>query len=265
MASPGPLESSADFRPFFDSVRRAPARVLLLDYDGTLAPFGSDRRRPRLYPGVRAVLGKLAAAPRTTRLGIVSGRPVADLQGLLDMGHAIELWGSHGLERLTTDGRWIGPPPSPDASRLLNELAAAIVASGAAEILERKPHGLAMHRRGAPPGMFEKAVGGLLPPWAGPARALGLALAEFDGGVELRPAHGHKGWWSSRSSARRGRGRSRRYLGDDWTDEDAFRALRGRGLPVLVRKEPRPTHAEAWLRPPRQLVEFLSSWNAACS
>ena len=92
MASPRPLESSADFRPFFESVRRGPARVLLLDYDGTLAPFGSDRRRPRLYPGVRAALEKLTAAPRPTRLGIVSGRPVADLHRFLGMGNAIELW-----------------------------------------------------------------------------------------------------------------------------------------------------------------------------
>jgi trehalose 6-phosphate phosphatase len=264
MASPRPVESSADFRPFFERVRGAPARVLLLDYDGTLAPFGSDRRRPRLYAGVRPVLGKLARAPRRTRLGIVSGRPVADLQRFLGMGNAIELWGSHGIERLRTDGCWIGPPPSPDASRLLGELAALIVAHGGDEILERKPYGLAVHRRGAPPGMFERAVA-LLPQWTGPARAAGLALAEFDGGLELRPAHGNKGMVVEQALREAGEEAAAAYLGDDWTDEDAFRALRGRGLPVLVRREPRPTHAEAWLRPPRQLVEFLSAWNTACS
>lgn len=265
MASPRPLQSSADFRPLFESVRRGPVRVLLLDYDGTLAPFGSDRLRPRLYPGVRAALEKLAAAPRPTRLGIVSGRPVADLHRFLGMGHAIELWGSHGVERLTTAGCWIGPPPAPGASRLLGEVAAVIVANGGDPILERKPYGLAVHRRGAPPGMFERAVADLLPHWAGPARAVGLALSEFDGGIELRPAHGHKGLVVEQVLREAGEGAVAAYLGDDWTDEDAFRALRGRGLPVLVRKDPRPTHAEAWLRPPRQLVEFLAGWNAACS
>ena len=265
MASPRPLESSADLRPFFESVRRGPTRVLLLDYDGTLAPFGSDRRRPRLYPGVRAALEKLARAPRPTRLGIVSGRPVADLHRFLGMGNAVELWGSHGIERLTTAGCRVGPPPSPEVSRLLAEVAAVIVARGGAEILEKKPYGLAVHRRGSPPGIFERTVADVLPEWAGPARALGLVVSEFDGGIELRPAQGHKGLVVEQVLREAGEKVVAAYLGDDWTDEDAFRALRGRGLPILVRKEPRPTHAEAWLRPPRQLVEFLAGWNAACS
>ena len=50
------------------------------------------------------------------------------------------------------------------------------------------------------------------------------------------------------------------YLGDDRTDEDAFRALRGRGLSVLVRAEPRETAADAWIRPPEELIEFLRTW-----
>ena len=239
--------------------------MLLLDYDGTLAPFGSDRQRPRLYPGVRAALGKLARAPRPTRLGIVSGRPVADLQRFLGAGHGIELWGSHGLERLTTAGSWVGPPPATDPPGFWARWPPVIVASGGGQILERKPYGLALHRRGSPPGMFEQAVADVLPQWAGPARALGLVVSEFDGGIELRPAHGHKGQVVEQVLREEGEAAVAAYLGDDWTDEDAFRALRGRGLPILVRREPRPTHAEAWLRPPRQLVEFLSGWNAACS
>ena len=53
------------------------------------------------------------------------------------------------------------------------------------------------------------------------------------------------------------------YLGDDRTDEDAFRQLRGRGLTVLVRDEYRPTAAECWLRPPSELLHFLDAWRAA--
>ena len=53
------------------------------------------------------------------------------------------------------------------------------------------------------------------------------------------------------------------YLGDDRTDEDAFRALQGRGLTVLVRQELRPTSAELWLRPPDELMHFLNDWLSA--
>ena len=50
------------------------------------------------------------------------------------------------------------------------------------------------------------------------------------------------------------------YLGDDVTDEDAFAALRGRGLTILVRSEPRPSQASYWLQPPHELLAFLDAW-----
>jgi len=50
------------------------------------------------------------------------------------------------------------------------------------------------------------------------------------------------------------------YLGDDLTDEDAFRALAGRGLRALVRAELRPSEADVWIRPPGELLAFLDRW-----
>jgi trehalose-6-phosphatase len=50
------------------------------------------------------------------------------------------------------------------------------------------------------------------------------------------------------------------FLGDDLSDEAAFRAVRRigkRGLSVLVRREFRETAAEIWLRPPGELLVFL--------
>ncbi|MBU1936081.1 trehalose-phosphatase, partial [bacterium] len=54
------------------------------------------------------------------------------------------------------------------------------------------------------------------------------------------------------------------YLGDDLTDEDAFRVLKGKGLGVLVRPEFRPTTADLWLQPPDDLIEFLKNWITIC-
>ncbi|MEE8577700.1 MAG: trehalose-phosphatase, partial [candidate division Zixibacteria bacterium] len=50
------------------------------------------------------------------------------------------------------------------------------------------------------------------------------------------------------------------YLGDDTTDEDAFRAISDRGLAVLVRNKARTTDAHIRLAPPRELLEFLDCW-----
>jgi trehalose-phosphatase len=55
------------------------------------------------------------------------------------------------------------------------------------------------------------------------------------------------------------------FLGDYLTDEDAFQALEGRGLSVLVRSEYRETRAHAWLRPPHELISFFEQWLSSLS
>ena len=50
------------------------------------------------------------------------------------------------------------------------------------------------------------------------------------------------------------------YLGDDATDEEAFRALTDTGLGVLVHTVLRATDAGLWLAPPGELLEFLQRW-----
>jgi trehalose-6-phosphatase len=56
------------------------------------------------------------------------------------------------------------------------------------------------------------------------------------------------------------------YLGDDATDEHAFRALKGRGLGIQVRdqqnrKDPEPpTDADVRMWAPTDLLPFLALW-----
>jgi len=47
------------------------------------------------------------------------------------------------------------------------------------------------------------------------------------------------------------------YLGDDLTDEDAFKALAGRGVGIVIRDEPRPTSAQYALESPAEAGAFL--------
>ncbi len=89
-----------------------------------------------------------------------------------------------------------------------------------------------------------------------------LLWHEFDGGIELRAAGCDKGQVVSQVLAEQDAVQAGcvAYLGDDHTDEDAFRALQGRGLRVLVRPKWRTTAADVWLRPPDGLREFLGRW-----
>jgi trehalose-phosphatase len=48
------------------------------------------------------------------------------------------------------------------------------------------------------------------------------------------------------------------YIGDDRTDEDAFRAVKGEGAGILVTEEPRTTAAQYSLKDPLEVERFLS-------
>jgi trehalose-6-phosphatase len=85
-------------------------------------------------------------------------------------------------------------------------------------------------------------------------------LLEFDGGLEIRVAGPGKGDAVRVILKEAGPGAAVAYLGDDQTDEDAFRALKGNGLTALVRPQSRPTGADVWLQPPHELLQFLQEW-----
>jgi len=90
----------------------------------------------------------------------------------------------------------------------------------------------------------------------------GLRLLEFEAGLELRVGR-DKGGAVEAILAEAATSGPVAYLGDDLTDEPAFRvvnALGQRGLSVLVRREWRATEAQIWLRPPEELRSFLKRW-----
>src|SRR5438445_5556067 len=76
------------------------------DFDGTLAPIVDDPAAARPLPGVADTLVRLA---RTFgRAGVISGRPVDFLRGVL-VDDGLQLYGLYGLER-TTGGAVVVEP-----------------------------------------------------------------------------------------------------------------------------------------------------------
>jgi trehalose 6-phosphate phosphatase len=247
---------------FVGTLESATTSALLLDYDGTLAPFVEDRTAAAPYPSVLPILRDLVDC-EGTRVIIVSGRTTAEIASLLGLDQLPEIWGAHGLERLLPDGTFTAGKLDRRTARAIHDAAEWASSQGLGNRLERKPGGIALHWRGMDPRTAEdisqRAFSALLPL----TRINRLSLGEFDGGIELRVKSCNKGHVVEQI-AREMNDAPIAYLGDDRTDEDAFRAMQGRGLSVLVRPELRPTSAEVWLRPPDELVDFLRSWLQAC-
>lgn len=256
LTPPSPLVS------FFANLRHAPARALLLDYDGTLAPFHVDRRRSFPYPEIHSIVQTILQANHT-RVIIVSGRWSEDLLPLLRFDPLPEVWASHGHERVLSDGRYRHAPLDADAARALAGAYAAIVDAQLGDYCERKPASLALHWRGLDDDTTRRIRDLVERQWAQLDGGRHFRVLEFDGGVELCIRGRDKGAAVRTILSELPPAASVAYLGDDNTDEDAFKALRGHGLGVLVRPHHRATAADVWLRPPTELLSFLSEWHRA--
>lgn len=130
--------------PSVDLIRNA---SLFLDFDGTLVEIAARPDAVIVTDRVRAILTSLEAA-LPGRVAIVTGRPLAQVAGLLDVP-ALALSGSHGAEMLWPDGLRvdIAPPAwlAPTVSRI------ADFSEGRTGVLvEEKPFGVAIHYREAP-------------------------------------------------------------------------------------------------------------------
>ncbi len=259
------LDSQLRLDRFFRNLVRSQHRLLILDYDGTLAPFCLERDRARPYPGVRDRLRRILAA-ETTRVLLLSGRPAAEVARLLvselpTLDPVPEIWGCHGYERKLPRGPVVSAPLPGGVRRALEEAAAAAVRLGWTSRLERKSAGVAAHSRGLDPGPAAERLEELWAAWQEIAAGAGLRVQSFDGGIELQAPPADKGAAVAELLATQPADCAIAYLGDDATDEDAFAALGSAGLAVLVRAELRPTRAHLWLRPPKELLDFLDAWH----
>ena len=260
------LRDGVDLDLFFRNVAEAPSRVLLLDYDGTLAPFREARDEAVPYPGVREAVAELLDE-EAGRLVVVSGRAVEDVRPLLGVEPAPEIWGNHGWERYLPGTGVVRSDPGARARRALERALEAAREWAPAGRVEVKPVSVAVHTRGLSAreatGLVERSEAA----WRPLAIGAGLDLHAFDGGLELRVPGRDKGTAVEAILADEPADAAVAYLGDDRTDEDAFEALAGRTGPtlrVLVRAEGRETAADLRIDPPGELLDLLRRWRRSC-
>jgi trehalose 6-phosphate phosphatase len=257
-------EVQAQFAPFLRTVAEASHAVLLVDYDGTLAPFHTKRDQAYPYPRVVPLLQEIVRNGRT-RVVVISGRGTTDVLPLLDIRPRPEIWGIHGLQRLKTDGSTEMPRLDEKTLSGLLDADRWLGYQQLRHTAEFKAGSIAIHWRGMSEEDAEDLRARVLLGWRRIAEYSGLDLLDFDGGIEIRASEADKGDAVRTVLSEISPDTPAAFLGDDITDESAFRAMHGRGISVLVRPRWRKTEAQFWLKPPDELLDFLELWLKACT
>ena len=253
------LDPKPQVEALLRAVARAPRSLLMLDYDGTLAPFHSDPEQAFPYPGISEVLQQIVRFSKT-RVVIISGRDARDIIPLLGIDPHPEVWGFHGLQRLKPDGTAEVSPLDEATAEALAAAASWLLYQHLQHTAELKTGSIAVHWRGLGENEAEAIRGRVLLGWVAIAKQTGLVLLEFNGGVEIRARNSNKGAAVRTIMSEMNPDTPTAYLGDDTTDEDAFKAVNSRGLSVLVHPRPRTTSAQLWLTPPGEVLDFLTRW-----
>ncbi|TBR23614.1 trehalose-phosphatase [bacterium] len=234
-----------------------PRLLVALDFDGTLAPLAPRPELARLPEATRAALRALAARADVV-VAVVSGRGLRDLQtkvGLARVAYA----GNHGFELAVDGWRWTHPGVPARRAALARALADATS-------LCRLAHGAWVEDKGPTFTVHVRAVrdrAGEAALRAGLSAALrrigGLRLVPGKRVYEVRP---RVDWDKGRAVELLRRLLAPRaacvYVGDDVTDEDAFRRLAGKALTVTVGHGPSAaSHRVGSLAAVRRLLDAL--------
>jgi trehalose-phosphatase len=232
---------------------RRPA--IFLDYDGTLTPIVSHPEKALLSDSMRQALQSLVMhAP----VAILSGRDLDDVRQRVNIG-AIVYAGSHGFDIAGPRGlrKEMATEFLSKLDMIEEELGKQLAGIPGAR-LERKRFSIAAHYRNVNESDIHKVERAV-----SEVAARHRELRKMDGKkvYELLPdIDWDKGkavlWLLENQGLERAKVRPI-YIGDDRTDEDAFRALGQRGVGILVSEQPRPTSASYSLKDPTEVERFL--------
>ncbi len=253
------LPQNVGIAGFWETIRNAPSVALLLDYDGTLAPFHVNRVQAVPLDGIVDALQGIGRH-MDTLVALVSGRPIAEILSLMpDPG--VTIIGTHGFE--------IRPPGEEIKVMLVDEAQQNLLdrAELDAEKLiskqrtERKIATVAAHFRGLDRLDAREYESALTKRWLSYADLSMVEVRQFNGGLEMRALGRHKGIAVAEYLATCPPHTLAVYLGDDDTDEDAFKALREvGGYGIRVGEPSQTTAAQGSLSSCDDVLRFLQKW-----
>ena len=230
--------------------------VFFLDYDGTLTPIVSRRELAVISSQMQDTVKKLSQKYTTA---IVSGRMREDveklvgIQGLIYAGnHGFDIKG-RGVSMVQSQAKETIPLVSKIIEKLKKELS-----NLKGLIIEEKKFSVAVHYRLAEKKevpRIKTLVGELI------QENKSLRLMEGKKVFEILPAidwdKGKAVRWVMNALGINWENFSIVYIGDDTTDEDAFRVVSTRGTSILVSEKSKVSAADFVLSSPKQVEELF--------
>lgn len=252
-ALPSALESFADISRQAEGKRLA----VFLDYDGTLTPIVDTPEQAVMAEEVRKTVQELA---RHCPVGIISGRDLEDVRDKVRID-SIFYAGSHGFDIAGPKGvlseHVVGEDFLPALDKAEKNLSRQL-GSVPGLLVERKKFAIAIHYRLVEPDKVAE-VATVVDDIA--ARYPTLRKSSGKKIIELLPRmdwHKGKALFSLLNALQLdGDEVLPLYIGDDVTDEDAFKALADRGIGIVVQGDSNETAAAFGLGDPDEVRRFL--------
>ena len=229
--------------------------LLLLDYDGTLTSIVSHPELAVLSDDMRNVLKRIAEKYPTA---IISGRAIDDVKNMVKVEN-IYYAGNHGFE-ISNDVKLVNPDAEkikPVINKICRKMQKKLIHIKGS-IVENKGVTASVHYRMVPDDDFaelEKIFKGVIASYVEKGKiriTKGKKVFEIRPNVEWDKGKAVK--WVIAVLEKKG---TPVYIGDDRTDEDAFIALKNRGITVLVSEKIKKSNVEYYLRNVDEVKIFL--------
>lgn len=231
--------------------------AVFLDYDGTLTPIVRRPEQAVLSEEMRRTVKELA---ERCPVAVISGRDLEDVRRLVGID-SIYYAGSHGFDIAGPQGRHMQYQQGSNFLPLLDQAEADLrerLQGIAGALVERKQFSVAVHYREVNKEdvqAVEEVVDQVLAAHQGLRKGYGKKVYEVQPDIDW-----HKGkallWLLEALGLDRPQVLPI-YIGDDVTDEDAFKAVAERGLGMMVAEEARSSAAGYRLAAPEEVRRFL--------
>ncbi len=246
-------------------LQNSPAKVLMLDFDGTLTPIVKSPQAAKLSIEMRNLLRRLSQK-QGLYLAILSGRTLKDIKKKIGLSNII-YGGNHGLEGEIFGEKYLFPVPNKTLRALgkIQEQLNQVTDKFKGTFIEDKGLTLSFHYRMAEEQQVPEIkllVSQMIKPY------ISKRLVSIIGGKKVIEITPNVKWSKGDFAAlvvKKITDRTKKrpaviVIGDDTTDEDIFRKLR-KGITIKVGKDEQ-SKAEYWLEDTDDIFKFLEWINA---